>query len=135
MKKKAVVIIVSVLSILLISFALLIKIFLLNPYFKYIDTHTWATVMVSGELQSDADGEFELTQEYLKGDTITVGDVTLIITYIGTGGTVDIKVQNGNLYDKEGNTVKKFTITPNTQAHFVMDDGTINFRVVSNRYQ
>lgn len=135
MKKKTIVIIVSVLSILLISFALLITIFLVNPYFKYIDTHTWATVMVSGEIQSDEEGVFELTQEYLKGDTIIVGEVTLEITDIAHNGVVDMKLQSGEMYDSNGNKVKKFSISLDKQGNFTMNNGTVTFQVISNRYQ
>lgn len=135
MKKKTVIIIASVVIVLSVLFGLFVMVFLVNPYFTYINTHTWATVTIKGELQSDATGDFELTQEYLQGDTITVGEVTVLITDIGSEGTVDLKVQSGNLYDSEGNQVKKFSINPDKQAHFTMDDGTVNFMVISNRYE
>ena len=135
MKKKTIVIIVSVLSILLISFALFITIFWVNPYFKYINTHTWATVTVSGEIQSDEEGVFELTQEYLKGDTIIVGEVTLEITDIAHNGVVDMKLQSGELYDSNGNKVKKFSISLDKQGNFTMNNGTVSFQVIINRYQ
>ena len=135
MKKKTVIIIASVVIVLSVLFGLFVMVFLVNPYFTYINTHTWATVTIKGELQSDAAGDFELTQEYLQGDTITVGEVTVLITDIGSEGTVDLKVQSGNLYDSEGNQVKKFSINPDKQAHFTMDDGTVNFMVISNRYE
>lgn len=135
MKKKTVIIIASVVIVLSVLFGLFVMVFLVNPYFTYINTHTRATVTIKGELQSDATGDFELTQEYLQGDTITVGEVTVLITDIGSEGTVDLKVQSGNLYDSEGNQVKKFSINPDKQAHFTMDDGTVNFMVISNRYE
>lgn len=135
MKKKTVIIIASVVIVLSVLFGLFVMVFLVNPYFTYINTHTWATVTTKGELLSDAVGDFELTREYLQGDTITVGEVTVLITDIGSEGTVDLKVQSGNLYDSEGNQVKKFSINPDKQAHFTMDDGTVNFMVISNRYE
>ncbi len=135
MKKKTVIMIASAVIVLSVLFGVFFVVFLVKPYFTYIDTHTWATVTARGELQSDAGGEFELTQEYLQGDTITVGEVTILITNIGSEGTVDLKVQSGNLYDSEGNKVKKFSINPDKQAHFTMDDGTVDFMVISNRYQ
>lgn len=135
MKKKTIITILSILSILFIAIALLCTVFLVNPYFTYINTHTWATVTAEGEITADTDGDFELTQECLKGDAIKVGDVTLLITDISTSGKVELKVQSGNLYDSEGNTVKKFMISLDEQAHFTMDNGTVNFQVISNRYQ
>jgi len=135
MKKKTVIIIASVVIVLSVLYGLFVMFFLVNPYFTYINTHTWATVTIKGELQSDAAGDFELTQEYLQGDTITVGEVTVLITDIGSEGTVDLKVQSGNLYDSEGNQVKKFSINLDKQAHFTMDDGRVNFMVISNRYE
>ena len=135
MKKKTVIIIASVVIVLSVLYGLFVMVFLVNPYFTYINTHTWATVTIKGELQSDAAGDFELTQEYLQGDTITVGEVTVLIMDIGSEGTVDLKVQSGNLYDSEGNQVKKFSINLDKQAHFTMDDGRVNFMVISNRYE
>lgn len=132
MNKKTITIVVSAILALLIAGAIFIAIFLVNPYFTYINTHTWATVTASGEIASD---EFKLTEEYLQGDTITVGDVSVVITDIGSEGTVKIKVQSGNLYDEAGNTVRKFTIDLDRQAHFSMDGGTVTFEVISNRYQ
>ena len=71
----------------------------------------------------------------MQGDTITVGDVGVVITDIGSEGTVKIKVQSGNLYDEAGKTVEKFTIDLDRQAHFSTDGGTVTFEVISNRYQ
>ncbi|MBQ7765295.1 MAG: hypothetical protein IJ397_00455 [Lachnospiraceae bacterium] len=135
MKKKTVIVIASVVIVLSVLLGLFLMFFLVNPYFTYINTHTWATVTTRGELQSDTAGNVELTQEYLQGESITVGEVTVIITDIGSEGTVDLKVQSGNLYDSEGNSVKKFTIHLDEQTHFTTDGGTVDFMVISNRYE
>ena len=135
MNKKTITIVVSAILTLLIAAAIFITVFLVNPYFKYINTHTWATVSVRGEWNDATDDGLALTEEYLQGDTITVGDVGVVITDIGSEGTVKIKVQSGNLYDEAGKTVEKFTIDLDRQAHFSTDDGTVTFEVISNRYQ
>ena len=135
MKNKKRIIIISIFAMLFLIFAVLFTVFLVVPYFRFIDNNTWATVTIEGEITPGANGVFELTQEYLKGDAITVGDVTLKITDIGTEGTVRLKVQSGNLYDTNGNAVKKFKIDLNNGAEYIMDNGSVNFTVISNRYQ
>ena len=135
MKKKTIIVTLSMLSVLFIAIALLCMVFIVKPYFTYINTHTWATVTASVELASDAEDEFELTQEYLQGDTIIVGEVCVVITDIGSEGTVELKVKSGNLYDEAGNAVGKFTIGLDRPASFSMDGDTVTFEVISNRYE
>lgn len=135
MNKKTITIVVSAILTLLIAAAIFITVFLVNPYFTYINTHTWATVSVRGEWNDATDDGLALTEEYLQGDTITMGDVSVVITDIGSEGTVKIKVQSGNLYDEAGKTVEKFTIDLDRQAHFSTGGGTVTFEVISNRYQ
>ena len=135
MNKKTITIVVSAILTLLIAAAIFITVFLVNPYFTYINTHTWATVSVRGEWNDATDDGLALTEEYLQGDTIAMGDVSVVITDIGSEGTVKIKVQSGNLYEETGKTVEKFTIDLDRQAHFSTDGGTVTFEVISNRYQ
>lgn len=135
MNKKTIIIVVSATLAMLMAVALFFTVFLVIPYLDYINTHTWATVSVRGEWNDATDDGLTLTEEYLQGDTITVGDVGVVITDIGSEGTVKIKVQSGNLYDEAGKTVEKFTIDLDRQAHFSTDGGTVTFEVISNRYQ
>ena len=131
--KKNILIIGAVVSVIwVLAFFVIL---LVNPYFKYINTHTWATVSAKVELSADADGGVELIEEYLQGDMITAGDVSVVITDIGSEGTVKLKVQSGNLYDEAGNAVEKFKIGLDKPKTLSMDGGTVTFEVTSNRYE
>ena len=63
---------------------------------KYHDKYTWAKISVTGEIYSDTSSSFSNEYECLKGDTISIDDVTLIITNITTDGTVTFSVQKGD---------------------------------------
>lgn len=101
----------------------------------YIDTHTWATVYITGEINSDTSDAFAEEHEYLKGDKISFAGITLKITDITHDGTVTFSVEQGNLYNKSGEAVNSGVITKNELEHYKIDKGTVYLRVIRNRYQ
>ncbi len=102
---------------------------------RYIDTHTWATIRVSGEINSDTAGAFTDEQECLKGDTISFGGIILNITDITHDGTVTFEVQQGDLLNADGEFVSEETLVLGNKADFKWNDGHVSLVVSSNRYQ
>lgn len=102
---------------------------------KYVDTHTWATIRITGEIKSDTSDSFVYEHEHLKGDTITIGSAILLITDISTDGTVEFSVKQGYLYNEAGKSIYSDTIVKNTKSNYKLNDGYVSLTVISNRYQ
>ena len=102
---------------------------------KYTDTHTWATIRITGEINSDTADSFDEEHEYLKGDNITIGNNILVITDISTDGTVKFSVKQGHLYNESGKTVDSDTIIKKTKSNYKLDNGYVSLTVTDNRYQ
>lgn len=101
----------------------------------YIDTHTWATVYITGEINSDTSDAFAEEHEYLKGDKISFAGITLKITDITHDGTVTFSVERGDLYNDYVEAVDSDIITKDENKHYKIDNGTVYIRVIGNRYQ
>lgn len=128
-KKIITAIIAAVLVLALLTTLFIVSI---NHYF---DTHTWATIYISGEINSDTFDAFAEEHEYLKGDNIEFGNVILVITDITHDGTVTFSVQQGNLYNEAGEVVNTDIIVKGVKANYKLNDGTVYLIVNSNRYQ
>ena len=102
---------------------------------KYVDTHTWATIHVTGESSSIASGSFDHKHEYLKGDIIDIGNVKLYITDISTNGTVTFSVQQGYLYTEAGQPIVEATIFKGSKSNYKLKDGVVSLTVTDNRCQ
>lgn len=122
-----IIVVVMVLAILAVIFITSIN--------HYFDTHTWATVSVSGEINLDASDAPVKEQEYVKGDNIILGSVILKITDITHDGTVTFSVQQGNLYKEAGGAVNSDTLVKGVKANYKMDEGTVSLIVNSSRYE
>lgn len=120
--------------IFVLVFALLTTLFIVSIR-HYLATHTWATISVSGEINSDTSDAFIEEHEYLKGDTIAFGNVILVITDITHDGTVAFSVQQGNLYNDAGEIVDADIIEKGVKEYYKLNDGTASIVVTSNRYQ
>lgn len=131
-KKKKIIITVVIAVLVLVLAAVLLAVIEIN---KYIDTHTWATVSISGEIHSDTADAFSEQHEYLKGDSISFGNVTLDITDITHDGEVTFSVEQGNLYNNTGEAVTKDTLTKGEMSSYKLDSGTVSLTVTANRYQ
>lgn len=130
-KKKKIIIIVVTVLVLALS-AIVITVAEIN---KYVDTHTWATVSISGEINSDTADAFSEQREYLKGDSISFGDVILDITDITHDGEVTFSVKQGNMYNESGESVGKDTLTKGVKSNYKLNNGTVSLTVTDNRYQ
>lgn len=120
--------------------AIILLCVLLYNYFivsisKYVDTHTWATIRVSGEVNTDILMPCEFDQECLQGDTVSIDNVILLVTDITHEGEISFEVKQGNLMDSDGNPIDKVTLTKEKEKEFRIDNGSLSMVVVSNRYQ
>lgn len=102
---------------------------------RYIDTHTWATISISRENHSDTYDAFSEEHEYMKGDHISTGDLSLLITKIRHNGDVTFKVERGSLYDGNGEKIKSDTISKNKKITYRTDNGNIQLNVISVGYE
>ena len=98
----------------------------------YIDTHTWAVISVMGESHSDTADAFEEEHEYQKGDSISIGSVSLKISDITHSGDVSFTVERGNLYKK---SIQKDTVSKNIKKSYKTDNGYVQVLVKSARYE
>lgn len=129
-KKKILIIISSV--VIVIALVIVFAILSIN---RYVDTHTWATISVSGEMNSFPTDNFAYEQEYMKGDNISFGDIILNITDITHDGTVEFKVQQGDLLNADGESVNDGTLVKSDRADYKLNDGYVSLIVTDNRYQ
>lgn len=129
-KKRNKIIIIAVVFLLALITASVIR-----SVHKYVDTHTWATIRMTAEINSDTPDSILYEHEYLKGDNIVIGNVTLAITKISTDGTVTFSVQQGELYNEAGKSIDADTIFKNAQSNYKLNDGVMSLTVTSNRYQ
>lgn len=102
---------------------------------RYIDTHTWATISISGENHSDTYDAFNEEHEYLKGERIQIAKISLLITDIDHNGDVAFKVDRGSLFDDDGKEIKKDTISKNIKKSYKTDNGYIDLLVTGSRYE
>lgn len=123
------------LSIGAVSFVIFGIVFIITSVNRYCDTHTWATIQITGVLETDTADAFEQDEEHLKGDTISVGDVVLKIDKIKHDGTVNFHVEQGKLTDENGEEVKRGTITYHKKEHYHLENGAVQFQVIGKRYQ
>ena len=119
--------VIFILSFLAISVIMSIK--------KYHDTHTWATIRITGEINSDTADSFDDKHEYSIGDTITIGNVILDITDISTNGNVEFSVKQGHLYNEERKTIESDNILKNTKSNYKLDNEYVSLTVTDNRFQ
>ncbi len=100
----------------------------------YTDTNTWATIVIDHGLQASEDG-FYSEEEYLKGDIIHIGNATLEIEDITHQGETTIRVQSGDVYNSNGESVETFVINYDKQAGLTIDDEFVRLYVSNNKYR
>lgn len=129
-RNKAIIVIIA--AVFILTFLAVSTIVSIN---KYIDTHTWATIRITGEIGSDASDSFDFENEYLKGDDIEIGNVILDITDISHDGAVSFSVREGELYDEAGEKVFSATIVKDVKSNYRLNNGAVCMTVNDNRYQ
>lgn len=100
----------------------------------YMDTNTWATIVIDHGLQASEEG-FYSEEEYLKGDIINIGTATLKIEDITHEGETTIRVQSGDVYNSNGESVETFVINYDEQAGLTIDDEFVRLYVSNNQYR
>ena len=100
----------------------------------YMDTNTWATIVIDHGLQASEEG-FYSEEEYLKGDIINIGTATLEIEDITHEGETTIRVQSGDVYNSNGESVETFVINYDEQAGLTIDDEFVRLYVSNNQYR
>lgn len=128
--KAAVIIIAVIIGLLMLGYFLLYR-----SVRKYIDTHSWATITVSGEVNAETSDAYIDTYEYLQGEIISFDSVSLEIKDITHDGTVDFKVVNGHIYDESGEEVREGTLYKGEKEHYKINNGAFYISVDSSRYE
>lgn len=133
MTKKKKIIIISVIAAVFIIIG--IAVFAVWGIQHYMDKNTWATIRVTGAVQSDTADAFEGEQECLKGDTLSFAGVILRITDIRHDGTVSFSVEQGKLLNENGAAVSSGMLVKKTGTDYRLDNGYVTLTVTSNRYR
>ncbi len=131
-KKKKTIIIVTLAGVFVIIGLIVFGVWAIQ---QYMDKNTWATVRVTGAVQSDTADAFESEQECLKGDTLSFAGVILRITDIRHDGTVSFSVEQGKLLNENGAAVSSGMLVKKTGTDYRLDNGYVTLTVTSNRYR
>lgn len=105
------------------------------PISKYYDNNTWATIRITGESHTDIDEAFYEDRECLKGDQISIGNISLEITKITHDGEVYFDVVNGIITDNSGNEIRQDSLVKGVKKNYTSMDTVFSIEVISNRYR
>ena len=134
MKSKKVIKIVSIIAAVICVLLGGLTVITIKYINYYTDTNTWATIVVDNGLQA-SEGGFYSEEEYLKGDIIHIGTSTLEIEDITHQGETTIRVQSGDVYNSNGESVETFVINYDKQAGLTIDDEFVRLYVSNNKYR
>ena len=135
--KRIIILIVACLLVVVIAFYFVIY----KPIIKYMDTHTWATIRITGTtVISEISDAIEEDKEFLKYDTYSLHNTTLIIEDITHDGEVTIKFEPEVNNSDTGELIGVAVIDKNDVLNIKEvcsngDSATWQLRVTSNRYQ
>lgn len=138
-KSTVICVIVTMIVTAMITFAGFYFIFL-NPYIRYCDTHTWATLQVYGTVISETADAMEDSREFLKGDTYHLHNTVVTVEDITHSGNMTITFEPAVIDSDTGESIETMVIGKENVLNFqeVCNDGdsaTWQFRVISNRYE
>lgn len=102
---------------------------------KYIDTHTWATIRIVEGVNAETNDVFVDSKEYLKGDTVSLDSVTLLIEDITHDGVVTISSSEEITDSITGEPVNSFTMNCGEGYSFKEKNGSVTIFVDSSRYE
>ena len=134
MKSKKVIKIVSIIAAVICVLLGGLTVITIKYINYYTDTNTWATIVIDHGLQASEDG-FYSEEEYLKGDIIHIGKATLEIEDITHQGETTIRVQSGDVYNSNDESVETFVINYDKQAGLTIDDEFVRLYVSNNKYR
>lgn len=134
--KKNIIVILALLLLGVIAFYFVIY----RPIIKYEDTHTWATIRVTGAVETEASDVLEESREFLQGDTYQLRSATVSIKDITTAGEVTIKFEPEVNNLDTGELIAEAVIGKHDVLNVqeICDNGDCaiwQIRVISNRYQ
>lgn len=135
MKRKRILKIVIIIIAILLGLIMLGYFLLYRSVRKYIDTHSWATITISGEVNAETSDAFMETREYLQGEIISIDSVSLEIKDITHDGTVDFIVVQGQIYDESGKEVREETLYKGKKERYKINNGAFYINVDSSRYE
>ena len=131
-KKKKIIIISTIVAVFIIIGLIVFGVWEIQ---QYMDRNTWATIRVTGAVQSDTADAFEGDQECKKDDTLSFAGVRLRITDIRHDGTVTFSVEQGKLLDENGAAVTSGKLVLHEKADYKLTNGWVQLTVTSNRYR
>ena len=102
---------------------------------EYIDTHTWATVMIEGTSDGEVADAYMEERECLKGSQIRIGTLSLEVTKVDHKGNLSFKVKNGELKDEAGNVIRSDEIGKGVVKTYTSGNDHFTLRITSNRYE
>lgn len=135
MKRKKILKAAAIIIAIIISLFVLGYFLLYRPVVQYMDTHTWATITVSGEVHAETSDAYVETHEYLQGERISFDSVSLEIKDITHDGTVDFQVVRGHIYDESGKEVREGTLYEGKKQYYKINNGVFDINVDSSRYE
>ena len=80
--------------------------YLYKEYLKYRDLNTWVTVAISGTRMTDIADAYYEQQECRKGDKISIGSLTLLVTHVDKNGTLSFEVKHGELANESEEVIQ-----------------------------
>ena len=119
----------------LLGFVLICIVILNGQVEEYIDTHTWATVTISGLGENGFSDDYNQQKECRKGDRISIGNVTLLVENVTHKGTVSFSVKQGEFTDESGNVISKDELILKTEKNYRVGNDVFSLCVTSNRYE
>ena len=122
------------LLIAIIAIAIIV-VLVIVPISRYFENNTWATIRITGESHTDTDEAFYEDRECLKGDRISMGNISLEITQITHDGDVYFDVVRGTITDNRGNEINQDSLTKGVKKDYKSKDIVFSLEVIGNRYR
>ena len=131
--KRLIILLVAIIAIVIV--AALVWLVFVVPIIEYCDNNTWATIRITGESHADTDEAFYEDRECLKGDQISIGNISLEITKITHDGEVYFDVVSGIITDDSGNEIWQDALVKGVKKDYASMDTVFSLEVISNRYR
>lgn len=100
---------------------------------KKRDSNTCSTVAISGTRMSDTADTYYDQQECRKGDQISIGSLTLLVTRVDKKGTLSFEVKHGELANESGETIQSDELKLDEQKNYKSGNDRFSLRVVSKK--
>nr|MBQ8252831.1 hypothetical protein [Lachnospiraceae bacterium] len=131
--KRLKILLIAIITIAII--AVLVWLVFIVPISRYFENNTWATIRITGESHTDTDEAFYEDRECLKGDRISMGNISLEITQITHDGEVYFNVVSGTITDDRGNEINQDSLIKGVKKDYTSKDIVFSLEVIGNRYR